>query len=555
MTGSNEPYMPQALPNIVVFFADNLGYADVGAFGSPAAVTPNIDRLAAEGVRLTNWNSGEALCSPSRAALLTGRLAVRTGVFPHTFRLDASRGLPANETTMAEYLRDAGYRTGMLGKWHLGQRPRYLPTRRGFDEYVGVPYSMDMGSLDGHGRHCAYDVNSSLWLPLLHNETIVEQPVVVETLTPRYASFARAFMQRWAHRKPFFLYVAFSHVHQLCAPGRGQWASPAFANSSGVSPFEDAVAEMDWLTGQVMEAQAVLRLDMSTLTLWTSDNGPWTAEQQQAGSTGPFQASWFREHAPVGCYACPGGYVHSPTAARPARCICTATAAVAVAGSAIVGDVDGVACGDDVGLGSTWEVNLRLPAIARWPKRIRSGSASRELVSTLDVLPTVLALARVEPPPTRTFDGIDISTILFTAQEDGHRQSFGPSPDRPLFFWRDGGATAPAEWVTQASPAVPPAHAPQLFAVKIGRYKAHLQTKSATGSDAAVVHDPPLLFDVLADPAEQFPLDVLQHTVLVRQVKTAAQTHMQSIEWAQPLTIETDYRYAICANASNACRL
>ena len=206
-----------------------------------------------------------------------------------------------------------------------------------------------------------------------------------------------------------------------------------------------------------------------------------------------------------------------------------------------MGDVDGVACGDDVGLGSTWEANLRLPAIARWPKRIRSGSASRELVSTLDVLPTVLALARVEPPPTRTFDGIDISTILFTAQEDGHRQSFGPSPDRPLFFWRDGGATAPAEWVTQASPAVPPAHTPQLFAVKIGRYKAHLQTKSATGSDAAVVHDPPLLFDVLADPAEQFPLDVLQHTVLVQQVKTAAQTHMQSIEWAQPLTIETDY--------------
>jgi arylsulfatase A len=246
-------------PNFVVFFADNLGYADIGAFGAAASVTPNIDRLAAEGLRLKQWNSGQSLCSPSRAALMTGRLNVRTGVYPHVFASDAVHGLPQTETTVAEYLQRAGFATACAGKWHMGQRPEYLPTRRGFDEYLGVPYSMDMGSLDAsriHSAiHCVTDVNGTAWLPLLHNEAVAEQPVDLSSLAQRYAAFARSFIRRSvAARKPFFLYVPFSHVHQLCAPSRGQWASLAFANASGVGPFEDAVMEMDWITGEVRTA-------------------------------------------------------------------------------------------------------------------------------------------------------------------------------------------------------------------------------------------------------------------------------------------------------------
>ena len=508
-------------PNLILFFADNLGFADVSCFGAAASRTPNIDRLASEGLRLKNWNSGASLCSPSRAALLTGRLEVRTGVFPRVFK-QAAHGLPDSETTLAQSLREVGYYNGAIGKWHLGQRSQYLPTRRGFDEYLGVPYSMDMGSLDG-GRHCADDVNSTAWLPLLHNETVAEQPVDVERLASRYAAFARSFLRRSAARR-FFLYVAFSHVHQLCAPGRGQWVGPAFANTSA-RPFDDAVAEMDWLTGEVMREQTALGLDDSTLTLWTSDDGPWTAEQQQAGSTGPFQARWFIDNAPAGCFACPGGYVHAPTPARPARCACGAA------------EVDGIRCEYDVGLGSTWEANLRMPAIARWPGHIAAGAASLALVSTLDVLPTALALAHAEVPAGRVLDGIDISSVLFGGAEPANRT---------LFFWRDGGSADASTWLG----ATPP-NAPQLFAVKLGRHKIHLQTKSATGDDAAVVHSPPLLFDVLADAAEAYPID---DAPLVELMVAQAKAHMQSIVWASALTLETDPRFAICANASNACR-
>lgn len=350
-------------PNLVVFFADNLGYGDIGAFGG-ITPTPHVDQLAAEGLRLKNWNSGASLCSPSRAALMTGRLEVRTGVYPAVFKSDAVNGLPQNETTVAEFLSRSGYATAAVGKWHLGQRPQYLPPNRGFDEYLGVPYSMDMGSLDG--VHCATDTNDTMWLPVMNGTRVAQQPAVLSDLAQRYASrshfklimisarmtsegghfsrryaaFARDFIGRSVQRAvPFFLYVPFSHVHQLCEPTRGQWSSSAFHGASGVGPFGDAVAEMDWITGQVMAEQAERDIDEATLTLWTSDDGPWTAEQQSAGSTGPFQARWFAARAPAGCFSCPAGYVNAPTAARPVRCVCAATRQTAEV------EMDGLPCG------------------------------------------------------------------------------------------------------------------------------------------------------------------------------------------------------------------
>jgi arylsulfatase A-like enzyme len=330
-----------------------------------------------------------------------------------------------------------------------------------------------------------------------------QQPAVLSNLAQRYAAFARTFIgQSAARSRPFFLYVPFSHVHQLCAPTRGQWASSAFVNASGVGPFGDAVMEMDWITGEVMDEIATRQLIPTTLVLWTSDDGPWTAEQQMAGSVGPFHARWFAEHAPAACYACPAEFAHKPTASRPARCVCAATPWSAAR------ELDGIPCGLDVGLGSTWEANLRMPAIARWQGRISPGSSSLELVSTLDVLPTLLSLVGVEPP-RRVLDGVDISHILLESPPTG------ATANRSLFFWRD---------------RAPHLTRPSLFAVKIGRYKAHLWTKSATGPDIAVRRDPPILFDTIADEAEAYPLDAAKHAELVARVRHAAAHHEASID-------------------------
>jgi len=212
-----------APPPIVLFFADNLGWGDIGAFGAPNSKTPAIDALAAEGTKLLSWYSAAAVCSPSRAALLTGRLAPRTGVYPMTFHATAANGVPLGERTLAEALRAAGYSTMMIGKWHLGQRAKYLPTARGFEHYLGVPYSMDMGSLDWNVCEPPPSQAGGLpWLPLLRDAKVVKQPLNTSSLVRQYATAAEDFLsEQNTTSNPFLLYVAFSHNHQLCATATG----------------------------------------------------------------------------------------------------------------------------------------------------------------------------------------------------------------------------------------------------------------------------------------------------------------------------------------------
>lgn len=294
-----------ALPNIVILFADNLGYEDVGAFQhnnsgyypTPPSRTPNIDSLAQDGLKFTNWNSAAHLCSASRATLLTGKYHVRTGIYPGVFKPDAKNGLLPSETTLAEYLKESGYATTIIGKWHLGHRPDYLPTNHGFDEWVGIPYHMSGGSIDNHT--CAFDKTETTWLPLYQNDQIIQQPVKVEELASLYASKATEFIHRHANVQPFFLFLPFSHVHQLCAPALWpeqdtcQWAASK-TSSRGKSPsFADAVEEMDWIAGQVLSALDQANVANDTLVLFTSDNGPWVAEQACSGQKGPFQAKWY----------------------------------------------------------------------------------------------------------------------------------------------------------------------------------------------------------------------------------------------------------------------
>jgi uncharacterized sulfatase len=251
--------VPGGRPNIIIVLADDLGHGDLASHGHPRFKTPNLDRLAAEGARLTSFYATCPYCAPSRASLLTGRYPFRSGMTrnpdPETGVNDV--GLPAAEVTLAEALRDAGYRTGMVGKWHLGHKPEFLPTRHGFDEYFGILYSNDMHPVE-----------------LFEDERKVEYPVVQATLTRRYTERATDFIARHKDR-PFFLYLAHAMPHKPLA------ASEGFYRSSGAGLYGDVMAELDWSAGRLLAALAELGLDARTLVVFTSDNGPW-----YGGSTG-----------------------------------------------------------------------------------------------------------------------------------------------------------------------------------------------------------------------------------------------------------------------------
>ncbi len=327
------------LPNIVILFADNLGYNDIGPFNSNSSTTPNINQLANDGMKLNNWNSAAALCSASRAALLTGKYPVRTGVYPGVFKPQAADGLLPEETTIAEYLKEKEYSTAIVGKWHLGHREQYLPIHQGFDEWFGIPYHMSGGSIDEH--LCGYDINQTMWLPLFEGTRIVEQPVDLTNLAQRYADKARQFIRKSAEdENPFFLYVPFSHVHQLCAPQQAscQWASKQFSSKrSPNATFADAVEEMDWIAGEILSQLDESNVANDTLVLFTSDNGPWLAEKSCSGSKGPFEGRWLKENVDEECTACPHDFVPSPTTDRPRRCV--------LEGFDDLYQIDGIHCG------------------------------------------------------------------------------------------------------------------------------------------------------------------------------------------------------------------
>lgn len=237
------------LPNIVMIYCDDLGYGDLGCYGS-AIRTPNLDRMAAEGTRFTHFYSGNPVCSPSRAALMTGRYPTRAGVPRVLFPTDTT-GLPDSEVTMAQVLKTKDYRTMCVGKWHLGHLPPYLPTSRGFDGYFGIPYSNDMTPR-----------------PLLRNTETIEEPAKLETLTPRYTEQAVRFVEQ-SKDSPFFLYFAHTYPHIPLA------ASSRFRGRSPLGLYGDVVEEIDWSVGEVLSTLRKRGLEENTLVMFSSDNGPW----------------------------------------------------------------------------------------------------------------------------------------------------------------------------------------------------------------------------------------------------------------------------------------
>jgi arylsulfatase A len=344
-------------PNIIIILADDLGWGDLGCYGHPSIRTPNLDRMAAEGMRFTDFYSAAEVCTPSRAALLTGRYPIRSGMCDDKHRVlrrVSAGGLPTTEITIAQALKTRGYSTACIGKWHLGNYMNdaaHFPGRHGFDFYFGLPHSNDMNPTPAapKGATSRLDQQADWWAaPLYRNEELVECPADQATLTRRYTEEALKFI-RGQRKGPFLLYLAHTFPHVPL------FASGKFKDQSRRGLYGDVVEEIDWSVGQVLDALRREKLDKNTLVFFTSDNGPWLTQGEAGGSAGPLRE----------------------------------------------------------GKGSTWEGGMREPAIAWWPGRIRNGVVSHELACTMDLFTTSLKLAGAEIPSDRVIDGVDMSPILF----------------------------------------------------------------------------------------------------------------------------------------------
>jgi len=273
-TTHSPPMVRDRPPNVVIFFTDDQGFGDLSCFGHPTIHTPNVDRMAAEGVKLTQFYVASPVCSPSRAALLTGCYPKRVGMHEHVIFPDYDHGLHPEEATIADVLSGAGYATGCFGKWHLGHRPGLLPTSQGFDTFFGIPYSNDMSQFhrpEGNGyRHS---------LPLLRDEAVIEWEPDQRLLTRRCTEEAVAFIDAHAD-EPFFVYVPHAMPHIPI------YASEAFAGRSPRGTYGDVIEEIDWSVGEVLDALDRHGVGDETLVIFTTDNGPWLPYKEQGGSAG-----------------------------------------------------------------------------------------------------------------------------------------------------------------------------------------------------------------------------------------------------------------------------
>ncbi len=262
-------------PNIVMIYADDLGYGDLGCYGHPTIRTPNLDRMAAEGMKFTEWYSAAPVCTPSRAALLTGRYPVRSGLTRVLFP-SSNGGMPDSEVIIPQILKGAGYRTAMVGKWHLGHLPRYLPVKHGFDSYFGLPYSNDMTPTRGPGGGGG---PKNPPLPLIQDDKVIETEPDQSRLTERYTEHALKTI-RGSKDKPFFLYFAHTFPHVPL------YAGARFRGKSPRGLYGDAVEEVDWSVGQILATLKQTGQDRNTLVVFSSDNGPWLPRGEYGGSAG-----------------------------------------------------------------------------------------------------------------------------------------------------------------------------------------------------------------------------------------------------------------------------
>ena len=273
-------------PNIVVIFMDDMAYADIGPFGSKSYPTPNLDRMAREGRKFSDFYVTQAVCSASRAGLLTGCYNVRVGIFG-ALGPKSNHGLHENELTLAELCKQKGYNTAIYGKWHLGHHKPFLPMQHGFDDYFGLPYSNDMWPYHPGVLHLPMQERLKRWphLPLIYKNKVINPQVSgkdQEQLTTQYTEHAIKFIET-NKTKPFFLYVPHSMVHVPL------YVSEKFKGKSKSGLFGDVMMEVDWSVGQILDTLRKNELDKNTLVIFTSDNGPWLSYGDHAGSSGPLR--------------------------------------------------------------------------------------------------------------------------------------------------------------------------------------------------------------------------------------------------------------------------
>lgn len=371
---SGETTDPSGKPtNFIIIFADDLGYGDLSCFGHPTIRTKNLDKLAAEGQKWTNFYVAASVCTPSRAALMTGRYPVRNGMTSRINRVlfpDSKNGLPQSEITLAEQMKKAGYATAAIGKWHLGHKKEFLPTSHGFDYYFGIPYSNDMDNVTPFKSSQEYldfwksDVRRNFEtfnVPLMRNTEIIERPANQQTITRRYTEEAIQFINN-NKNKPFFLYLA----HNL--PHVPLFVSEEFEGKSPRGLYGDVVEEIDFYVGKLIDALRDNALDKNTLVVFTSDNGPWLIMNQEGGSAGLLRD----------------------------------------------------------GKGSTWEGGMREPTIFWAPGRIKPGIIN-DLGTTMDLFTTFSKMIGVPVPTDRAMDGLDLGPTLFEGKE---------SPRKDMFYYR-----------------------------------------------------------------------------------------------------------------------
>ncbi len=338
-------------PNIVIMFIDDMGYADIGPFGAEDYATPHLDRMAQEGMKFTDFQVTSAVCSASRSALVTGCYHTRVG-FSGALGPSAKHGLNEGEVTIAEIVKQKGYATACYGKWHLGHHPKFLPTKHGFDEYFGLPYSNDMWPYHPGVLDLPMEERLKRWphLPLIEGTQVINPQVTgkdQEQLTKQYTEKAVSFIERHQD-EPFLVYLPHSMVHVPL------YVSDDFKGKSGAGLFGDVVMEVDWSMGQIMETLRKHNLAENTLVIFTTDNGPWLSYGDHAGSAYPLRE----------------------------------------------------------GKGTMWEGGCRVPTLMWWPGKIPAGSTCDELASTMDILPTIAKLIGAELPAHK-IDGLDISPLMF----------------------------------------------------------------------------------------------------------------------------------------------
>ncbi len=357
--------LPTRTPNIVIFLIDDMGFGDIGRTGATAYQTPNLDRLASQGMQLTWYYCPQAVSSASRAGLLTGCYPNRVGISGALMPW-AETGLNPDETTIAEVLKEKGYYSIAIGKWHLGHRRMFLPLQQGFDEYFGLPYSNDMWPVDFDGVPMRLKDTANYKmrypeLPLIEgNEKVDEIRTLAgqDQLTTRYTERAVRFIRENKNR-PFFLYFAHSMVHVPLG------VSEKFRGKSEQGMFGDVVMEVDWSVGEVMKTLAENGLDKNTLVIFTSDNGPWLNFGNHAGNTGGLRE----------------------------------------------------------GKGTSWEGGQRVPCLMKWTGVIPAGAVCNKLVCAMDILPTLAEITGA-PLPEKKIDGISILPLLEGDQEASPRHVF-----------------------------------------------------------------------------------------------------------------------------------